>query len=71
MYGMYFSLCIVIIGNGVHSICSSFSGKHQIILYIKGFFFNVYTEILADSNLCTCLKAIKCSESRLETFQNF
>ena len=34
-------------------------------------FFNacIYIEILADSNLCKCLKAIKCSESRVETLQ--
>ena len=32
MYGMYFSLCIIITGNDVHSIYSSFSGKHEIKL---------------------------------------
>ena len=26
---------------------------------------------MADSNLCKCLKAIKCSESRVETLQTF
>ena len=68
MYGMYLSLCMVIIGNDVHSIYSYFSGKHKFILHITGFF-NIYIEILADSNLYKCLKAIKCSESRVETLQ--
>ena len=30
-----------------------------------------FIEILADLNLCKCLKAIKCSESRDETLQIF
>ena len=32
MYGMHFQLSMVIIGNDVHSIYSSFSGKHEIKL---------------------------------------
>ena len=31
----------------------------------------VRIEILANSNLCKCLKAIKCSESGVETLQIF
>ena len=34
-------------------------------------FFNICIEILADSNLCKYLKAIKCSESRVSTLQIF
>ena len=35
------------------------------ILFWRG----VYIEILADSNLYKCLKAAKCSESRVKTLQ--
>ena len=34
-----------------------------LLLIFFSFVFNVHIEILADSNLCNCLKAIKCSES--------
>ena len=71
MCGMYFSLCIVSYGNDLYSIYSSFSGKHEIILYITFFFKYIYIEILADSDLGKCLKAIKCSERRVETLQIF
>ena len=40
----------------------------------KVFFFKnvcIYIEIQADSNLCKCLKAIQCSESRVQTLQIF
>ena len=40
-------------------------------MYYSFFFFNLYIEVLADSNLRKCLKAMKCLESRMETLQIF
>ena len=66
---MYLSLCMVINGNNVHGFYSSFPGKHLIIFYIVIFF--QYIEIHAGSTLFKNLKTVKCSKSRLETFQIF
>ena len=55
IYDTYLLLCMVIIGNYVHNTCSFFS--------------YLLIEKPADSNLCKCLKAIQCSESRVETLQ--
>ena len=70
MYGMYLLLCTVITGNDVRSIYIFYFWKtlNYFIYYI---FYILYIEILADSYLCKCLKAIKCSESRVETLQIF
>ena len=65
----------IIIGNYVDSTFSSFSGKHEIILYITRLFFffliYMYNEILTDLNLCKCVKAIKFSKSWVESLHIF
>ena len=38
MHGKHLSLCMVITGNNVHSIHSSFAGKHKVILCITDFY---------------------------------
>ena len=72
IYGMYLSLCIVLIWNNMHSTYSSFAGKHWIILQIIFLCCCcLYIKILADSNLYRCLREIKCSKSRMETLLIF
>ena len=66
---MYLSLCIVIIRNNVYSIYSSFLENIKLFYILLGVFSNACIEILADSKLCKCLKAIKYSESREEALQ--
>ena len=45
----------------------------KLFYVLRGFlmFLCIYIEILADSKLCKCLKAIKCSESRVKKLQIF
>ena len=60
---------MVITGNYVHSIYSSFTGNSKLFYMLHLFY--LCTEILAVSSLFKCLIAIKCSESRVETLQIF
>ena len=59
---------MVIIGNNVHSIYS-FLLENVKLFYTLRDFFNI--ETLANSNLFKCLRAIKCSECRVETLEIF
>ena len=69
---MCLSLSMTIIRNNVHSIYSSFFLIKNIKLFrILYIFLNIYIEILAESHLYKCLKAIKSSECRLGTLQIF
>ena len=70
IWGVCLSLWMVIIGNYVHSVYSSFVGKYWVILYITNIFF-LLIEIFAVSSLFKFLTANKCLESRVKTLQIF
>ena len=71
MHGMYISLCMVIIRNYVHGVYSSFLENIKLLFKLRVVYIHIYIVILAGSNLSKCLKAIKCSKSRVGDTPDF